>query len=907
MLNAERKRSNNFYRNHSPSGQPEWSERYRYRREGRDSDSPPEPLWTADRRTSRLALFLAVMLVAGLVATFIAWDQSKVAQPGPNRPVQPGTGSNFGLPAGNMGDPVVSPPKQAAPPRFAPVKLAVSGSGWQLEQGAPVIPDGFRPGLLAGSLPVPPTPVAQTQTQAGPLVLTPTLDAPKQPAPWPDVVNPPTGRIRAQGAELVDANGQRFFVAGVNYEGHTDRAWLMWQNDKFDPDLIEQNFIQAQAGGYNALRIFVQTQLRDDILANDWKKLDKVVEIAARRGLRLLITFGDYDEPDLNKLIQVDSAVARHYAKSDVILGYDLRNEPQFEDLISNIYPTGQQPPLQTDELIKVYGERVGAGRYGGVPAQLNAQQAYIFANMRSYYQEFQGDMNQWFAARGNTGTPLEFMDSPAAARWKPFLDELDATVRRYIEVRQAAIQQADPGRLITVGWNRPELAWLPANRTLGFISLHRWPGFGLDGFSATFANLDYLKHYFEGEPVVLEEFGYSNSDGSQPVPLNQTASLETAIWLFLYGRGYAGGFKWMLNNFSIGANPYENNLGLTDNQTQPKSAYYGARSVLRLAALHPGPAGDFSRMESYNGQTVSYVWGSSEALFGNQPSFTNARLQITQSEAAPWAVWWPVNGQLYLSVAAPAQITLNLQAIFPTWEPGQKYELEVEGGTSLPPIEQPNPGSLSFKAAPGQLYSFSLPVEPGAFHPAQPLGLDQNLYFNETKHNLSHYFKRYWEANGGLTRFGFPISEEFQENGYTVQYFERARLEYHPEHSGTDSEVELGLLGRLLSTARQAAGETPFQALDSLEENATTGFFRQTGHSLQGSFKAYWESQGGLAQFGYPLSEEFSEVNPLDGKTYVVQYFERARLQRLASAPDTTGIHPGMLGVELARLRGWT
>ena len=34
MLNAERKRSTNFYRNHSPSGQPEWSERYRYRREG---------------------------------------------------------------------------------------------------------------------------------------------------------------------------------------------------------------------------------------------------------------------------------------------------------------------------------------------------------------------------------------------------------------------------------------------------------------------------------------------------------------------------------------------------------------------------------------------------------------------------------------------------------------------------------------------------------------------------------------------------------------------------------------------------------------------------------------------------------------------------------------------------------
>lgn len=39
-----------------------------------------------------------------------------------------------------------------------------------------------------------------------------------------------------------------------------------------------------------------------------------------------------------------------------------------------------------------------------------------------------------------------------------------------------------------------------------------------------------------------------------------------------------------------------------------------------------------------------------------------------------------------------------------------------------------------------------------------------------------------------------------------------------------------------------------------------------QTGHTLRNSFLVYWEARGGLAQFGYPLSEEFSEVNPLDG-----------------------------------------
>ena len=33
-------------------------------------------------------------------------------------------------------------------------------------------------------------------------------------------------------------------------------------------------------------------------------------------------------------------------------------------------------------------------------------------------------------------------------------------------------------------------------------------------------------------------------------------------------------------------------------------------------------------------------------------------------------------------------------------------------------------------------------------------------------------------------------------ENGYSVQYFERNRFEYHPEFAGTPNEVLLGLLG---------------------------------------------------------------------------------------------------------------
>jgi hypothetical protein len=81
--------------------------------------------------------------------------------------------------------------------------------------------------------------------------------------------------------------------------------------------------------------------------------------------------------------------------------------------------------------------------------------------------------------------------------------------------------------------------------------------------------------------------------------------------------------------------------------------------------------------------------------------------------------------------------------------------------------------------------------------------------YFGETGHTLRGAFRDYWTANGGLWMFGFPISEEFPEwnpdtgQVYTVQYFERARFEYHPENAGTPYVVLLGRLGAQLFDQR--------------------------------------------------------------------------------------------------------
>lgn len=74
--------------------------------------------------------------------------------------------------------------------------------------------------------------------------------------------------------------------------------------------------------------------------------------------------------------------------------------------------------------------------------------------------------------------------------------------------------------------------------------------------------------------------------------------------------------------------------------------------------------------------------------------------------------------------------------------------------------------------------------------------------YFAETGHTLSGPFMSYWNSNGGLMQFGFPISEPYKGvnrtdgKEYVQQYFQRVRMEWHPEYKGTPFEVELGLLG---------------------------------------------------------------------------------------------------------------
>ena len=150
--------------------------------------------------------------------------------------------------------------------------------------------------------------------------------------------------------------------------------------------------------------------------------------------------------------------------------------------------------------------------------------------------------------------------------------------------------------------------------------------------------------------------------------------------------------------------------------------------------------------------------------------------------------------------------------------------------------------------------------------------------FFPETQKTVQGRFLQYWETRGGLAQQGYPISNEMQERSdtdgktYTVQYFERAVFELHPENA-PPNDVLLSLLGNFLYKQKYPNG-APGQAPSSA---AGARLFPETGKRVGGLFLDYWQRNGGLAQQGFPISEEFQETSALDGKTYRVQYFERA------------------------------
>ncbi len=160
--------------------------------------------------------------------------------------------------------------------------------------------------------------------------------------------------------------------------------------------------------------------------------------------------------------------------------------------------------------------------------------------------------------------------------------------------------------------------------------------------------------------------------------------------------------------------------------------------------------------------------------------------------------------------------------------------------------------------------------------------GSPDTLFFKETELYVFAPFADYWTKNGGLAIFGLPITPDFERDGRTVQWFERARFERNPQLP-VGQQVQQGLLGSELRKP-----DPPLAAPPSGDRI----FFAESGHSIGGVFRTYWQAHGGLAVFGLPLTEEITE----NGRT--VQWFERARFELDPKGQGTVNdVQLGQLG----------
>ncbi len=207
-----------------------------------------------------------------------------------------------------------------------------------------------------------------------------------------------------------------------------------------------------------------------------------------------------------------------------------------------------------------------------------------------------------------------------------------------------------------------------------------------------------------------------------------------------------------------------------------------------------------------------------------------------------------------------------------------------------------------------GLLIGSLVPASSALSAPNAPEDLLMPRYFPETGFWVQGIFRQYWETHGGLYVHGYPITGVFEQDGYLRQYFERSVFEYHPENAGTPYEVLLMRLGAWRIEGRQ--GEAAFQPIPSFSSSDDHWYFPETQHSLSYGFKAFWIANGGLPNFGFPLSQEFDERNPDppagDGQVHTVQYFERARFEW---HPENRGtqweVLLGLLGREYLQHRG--
>lgn len=144
--------------------------------------------------------------------------------------------------------------------------------------------------------------------------------------------------------------------------------------------------------------------------------------------------------------------------------------------------------------------------------------------------------------------------------------------------------------------------------------------------------------------------------------------------------------------------------------------------------------------------------------------------------------------------------------------------------------------------------------------------------YFPETnKWVRGDFLKFYLQIPNVDLLLGYPISDELQDVGRRVQYFERGRIDQI--NNGNGIVMKLANLGSFMIEQNDKLADVP-------QASVTCRFFPKTGKSVCFEFLKFFDAYGGEKYFGNPLT------NIIIFNGGFAQYFENARLEFRANMP---------------------
>lgn len=149
------------------------------------------------------------------------------------------------------------------------------------------------------------------------------------------------------------------------------------------------------------------------------------------------------------------------------------------------------------------------------------------------------------------------------------------------------------------------------------------------------------------------------------------------------------------------------------------------------------------------------------------------------------------------------------------------------------------------------KLLLLTLVLLPACRQPAPPPPLTP--FTGKTGITVEGEFLVFYDRFGGVESLGQPLTTVIVVEGWQVQYFEKGRLELHPENEPA-YRITVGWLGELLNRRRPPI---PASSLPSGQETYRR-YFPEAGHTLSGDFLSYFETHGGSVRFGQPISEPF-------------------------------------------------